>query len=581
MSRWLKSVNNLLDKLDDHAENADVQNVAAVVTQRMLLGRKKHHGDDSDSDVERDNGDDDDYNESDDDEYVDEDGADENNEVISMEDIGEEENTANSMDDKNRESSDVQHGSLQQDLAKQVNNLPLNLSAFSEDTSPGATEPDPPNLLPNQAALVAPPTSTGSRTNSRRAKKLQPDYQNILQQNVKLQKELDHLRVELLAQQDELQAAARRMQSDRDKAAEEREELLEEQDEELQQLKETYEKQLGEQREMYESMLDEMRERLEGEEQKRLQEGGDWTKELEDSLKRERQLQREIGQELTEKQKLASLVTQLTTNNETLQKKLISLSTAFREASDKERLAEAKLDIMVVQHQRQLQQRQEREVELEKTIMDLGTALTFSEQQLRRHKDTSPASPSGSSWKEKYEARNDDLGQAKAQIALMTQQYQSMEIELKEMSHERACEAALAQEKQREFDQKISNLNATILRLETLLREAKYGQDESEGCDSSSTIPASSRIQQLSTELDKTKRQLVSVSEQLIDQTNVAHNAKSEALTLKGRLESAILRAEAAENALASNQLGVVFEAPLGTMDYMVTSRGRRRRIRG
>jgi len=84
------------------------------------------------------------------------------------------------------------------------------------------------------------------------------------------------------------------------------------------------------------------------------------------------------------------------------------------------------------------------------------------------------------------------------------------------------------------------------------------------------------RENQLTRELNTAKTQLASLSDQLMRQQGTAEAAKSEVLALKGRLQVAIERAEAAER-----QQYATSEIELGASSSYTGSKARRRRVKG
>ena len=69
---------------------------------------------------------------------------------------------------------------------------------------------------------------------------------------------------------------------------EEREDLLDEHDDEIDELKKNHDEEMEKLRSQYETQVTDLTDRLKREERKRMQEDGDWTKELEDVVERER-----------------------------------------------------------------------------------------------------------------------------------------------------------------------------------------------------------------------------------------------------------------------------------------------------
>jgi hypothetical protein len=148
------------------------------------------------------------------------------------------------------------------------------------------------------------------------------------------------------------------------------------------------------------------------------------------------------------------------------------------------------------------------------------------------------------SYKDQYEVAAEELETVKTQLSLATQRSEFLQQELQDVSNERVAEAATVTEGQRENDDKVAALSAQVSLLEGSLRELKQNDD-----GDATTEPASDndRARQLTRDLDRSKRQIASLSDQLIRQQGSTEVAKSEILALKGRLQAASARVEAAE----------------------------------
>jgi hypothetical protein len=88
-----------------------------------------------------------------------------------------------------------------------------------------------------------------------------------------------------------------------------------------------------------------------------MQEGGDWTKELEDTLERERESLKKLNQVELEKSKHQSSVSKLQTQPSAVQTKLELALANAEMAAEQERQAEDRLDAGMSLHARQMSQR--------------------------------------------------------------------------------------------------------------------------------------------------------------------------------------------------------------------------------
>jgi DNA repair exonuclease SbcCD ATPase subunit len=416
----------------------------------------------------------------------------------------------------------------------------------------------------------------------RDTKKSTLEVQRLSKLSSTLQAQLEASQAEIQAQQDELQRAADTMQEERDRLQEEQEDLLDENEDEVQKLKDQYETQIKEQKEMYLNQLEELQARVQQEETKRMQEGGDMTEELEDALARERDALKRLDEIQTDKKALEAVQVELEAQQESLQSKVETLSSASVTATQREGEAEEKLDAALEAHKRQLHQRQTREAELERTVAELGAALTLAQQQ--RDSTTSGRNARALvgeetaevSYKDQYEVAAEELETVKTQLSLATQRSEFLQQELHDVSNERVAEAAALNEGQREHDDKVAELSAQVSRLEGSLRELKQNDDAGGSSADETSEPASEndRVRQLTRDMDRSKRQIASLSDQLIRQQGSTEVAKSEILALKGRLQSANSRADAAEKSDEK-----VYEMEGGGVTY--TASKLRRRVKG
>jgi chromosome segregation ATPase len=374
-----------------------------------------------------------------------------------------------------------------------------------------------------------------------------------------LSTKLETADAEIDAQRQELLRAGERMEKDRKRAQEEREDLLDDHDDEIDQLKSVHDTELAEQKTRFEQQVQELQDRLQLEESRRRQEGGDYTQDLEDALKREREALIKLNQMDTEQTVLQSNVSKLEMQQTTWTTKVESLTQTQKTAAEREREAEDKLDAAFSLHTRQMSQRQTREAELEQTISDLGVALTVSRQKeasqmVKAVQQTTTTSVNNNdaeeSLKDKYERTAEELDTVKVQLSMETQRREALQQELNEISTERTEEASSAQARQMQHDRKLADLESTISRLQASLRQQKNGSLVQASSSSAATAGKDSRATQ---ELEECKREIAGLSEQLLRQQGRAEVSKSEILALKGRLQSATIRAEAAEKSATAH----------------------------
>lgn len=626
MSRWLKSVNNLLETLDGTAENVASTDPTTIPTSRGAIGQiLSARG--MDYDDEDDFDDDDDYDDDYDDEegYEDEEQEDQaaEEEVVDFSNSPEEGLVVTAPAPKQaappppppapsepqiQEITKPKTVSVQAPPPPPVSEPSVVAGEYASDyTSDGAvivgkrygdvdsvTTEEPSSPPANDSTASAPLSAanmpllksapqSGLSVVTTSADKLQQQLKKYKQESKKAQTETRQLRkhvmqlneelesseAEVKAQQEELLRAAERMEKDRQRANEDREDLMDEEEEELENQKVQYEKELKEQKERYEDQLEELEERIANSEEKRMQEGGDWTKELEDTIQREREGIKKVNGLKEENAALKSSVAKLETQHEALQAKLESSGQANQTASNREREAEDKLDASLSLHSRQMSQRLAREAELERAIADLGAALARS-----RQKEKSGPSPQAntdnSSMKEQFEMAVDELETVRAQLILEIERCDALRNELADISKERTAEASEVQTRQRQHSREVSDLRSTVTRLQKSVRDRK---------STTVALPADADASDFFQKLEESKKQVASLSEQLIRQQNASQNSNQEILALKNRLQSATTRAESAEDALvATSSSRNAFEVE-GGMAYGGASM--RRRVKG
>jgi hypothetical protein len=127
------------------------------------------------------------------------------------------------------------------------------------------------------------------------AREAQKESRTLRRHIVSLNSELETAEAEIMAQRTELERAAERMEKDRTRHKEEKERLVTRQAEELKALKLQHEQNVSKLRGRSDQQLEDARNRMRELEERRMQEGGDWTKELEGALQREQESARRMA----------------------------------------------------------------------------------------------------------------------------------------------------------------------------------------------------------------------------------------------------------------------------------------------
>lgn len=206
---------------------------------------------------------------------------------------------------------------------------------------------------------------------------MQKEVRTLRRHVVALNQQLEAAEAEMQAQRGELERAAERLQKDSVRRKQDRDNDATRHAQELKTLKAQHETVLADQKSRYDAQLEDLRSQLRTVEERRMQEGGDWNKELADALQREQDTAIKLSSVEDEKATLLSQISTLQAQQEALGGRLESLSETAENATAREREAEDRLDEALSVHARQISQRQAREAELERTIAELGEALVM------------------------------------------------------------------------------------------------------------------------------------------------------------------------------------------------------------
>lgn len=126
------------------------------------------------------------------------------------------------------------------------------------------------------------------------AREAQKEARTLRRHVVALNGELETVEAETKAQRSELERAGERMEKDRARAKEEKDRLIARHTEEMKALKKQNELVMEELSVRNEKLVEEARNQLREVEQRRKEEGGDWTKELVGAIEREQEAQRKL-----------------------------------------------------------------------------------------------------------------------------------------------------------------------------------------------------------------------------------------------------------------------------------------------
>merc|ERR1712232_913776 len=117
---------------------------------------------------------------------------------------------------------------------------------------------------------------------------------------------------------------------------------------------------------------------------------------------------------------------------------------------------------MLSLHAKLINQRQVREVELERTITDLGAALVVAKKAQEQYKTNITSTSSTNNESNNTQAIMEELETLKAQYMIESQHCKTLKQEIQDITNERTEEVAQSISKQRQSDRKITDLNNTI-----------------------------------------------------------------------------------------------------------------------
>ena len=590
MSHWLKSVGNILEKLDDRVETVAEDAPTSSAALSRLLGNNNAQ------------------NESEDGSYYD-DEADVENEDLEKEGgmkqdsniksgeenaIGEDGGEVDTPHQENipdsTQTDDVVKEAEGQYIVEggsgSVSNIDTSKRSSEGSSSAGRedcpSEKEDPNSFSRQdssGSKLPPPSpddratkASGRATSRAGLQKAQQEAQRLTKQNTNLQAKLTAAQNELAAQNEELLRAADRMEKDRQKAKEERKQLVNKHEEALRNLKTSYEASLAHQKETSENQHEALRKQLVAESQMRAKEGGDMAEELGGAFDRERKALEKVDQLELDNSQLEQMNKNLVLQEQALREEVLRLEETAQASAERERLVEEKLDAANEKHLRSLNHRQAREAELERTVAELGAALALKASESNRPVIDSAmarAVEAGSDIHKRYNVLMEELDNVKGQLAQANQRSKALQTELQSISRERTEEASMEHEKQREHDIKVQQLTSRIAHLEGAGREHAAGQNDG---------GTHGEMWQLTRDLEQSRRQIKTLSDQLLRQQGFAESAKSEALTLRTRLKSATSRAEAVET---GGNNDIMNEMDGGIVGYGTNLRQRKVKRRG
>jgi len=423
--------------------------------------------------------------------------------------------------------------------------------ATSKAALSAASAASPSSSLHRQQQQSSVPSAPGSggrkpASDAQQQQQQQKEVRTLRRTVVALNRQLEAAESEIAAQRSELERAADRLDRDAARFKVECDKIRALHAAETKSTQKRHDDAVRYAKERSDRQVQELRDQLRSLEERRKTEGGDWNKELEDALQREREaIAARSGLE-DEKATLLSQISTLQVQQEVLGNRLESLTETADNAFAREREAENRLDEALSAHARQIGQRQARESELERTIAELGRALV----QARNSASVSSSSsndaggPLGAAEIEISELKH-ELEGLRSQLSQELQTSKTLREELVDLSREREEETSLAQARQKRYDRKVADLSHAVARLKSELRDA-----QSSSSRRNVTSGGGAKNNAGGDDDDGLSRRVKELSEEVLRQREKLSSSNSEVSALKSRLSAALDRAMKAESSL-------------------------------
>lgn len=399
---------------------------------------------------------------------------------------------------------------------------------------------------------------------------------------VKLNADLDAMERELEAQRTELERAAVRIEKDRQRYKAEKERMEHEHKEAINSTSKIHKASTDAMSASHAEQLSGMEVRIKRADQARAKEGGDMTMELADSATRERDSLKKMLCLEDEKSTLISQVSSLETQIGALQSRSESVQQTAESSSEREREADDRLDAALSLHARQMSQRQSREAELERTIADLGATLVVVRQkEMQQIKNSVKVSNNNS----------DDTGILELKEKLETVEDEVEMLQAQLMLERQRSETLqneleeISQERTQESSASLAKQKQYDRRVADLtvkvsqLQSSLHHLEQEEGFMGDGQLLDDSSGYRFKAKEKELQRQILSLSEDLMKQRSKLDTSSAEVLTVRNRLRTALTRAENAEKIIMSPRIEETSDIERGSTPYH--GRKIRRRLPG
>ena len=552
MSKWLQNVGNFLEKLDDQVAETQTQHDDEVFGEgaeaiESILAARGLHDDGEEEDVEEEGGVSKESIEQ-------EDTAIPNDVTVVTEKVVSvaPENSAAPEEVETEGREEVQSALDVQQSVEAVSE-PSDPSGGPTDSTPKAEPANPlPSVEPKPAVTEEPQSDQKQLAAAAPRTPINDKEVRSLRRNILvLNQRLEHAESEMDAQRQELERAAERLEKDRLRFKQERQTAEERFQTELTAMQAQHEASLLEFQRRADEKVETIKSQLRQVEERRTQEGGDWSKEMSDAVLRENELAEQVALLQDEKTTMMSQISTLQSQQDALGNRLESLTQTADMAMEREREAEDRLDQALSLHARQISLRQSRESELERTIADLGAALAAA------RSDASRTQPQASGEAPRLRELEEDLDASKALVADYKERLDTLKREVQHLAASRDEESTMHRKRLDERDRRIAELS----------EEIKRKQAKEEDRRKPDMMPRNGDVQ----------NQLTAMSDELVSLRETIAQRNTDVTALRSRLKAATHRAEQAE---ARSVLSSSIEVDMGAAPDRLVRRGLKKKTK-
>jgi hypothetical protein len=404
----------------------------------------------------------------------------------------------------------------------------------------------------------------------------QNEIRNMKNTIIALNNDLEILNREINAQQKELDTVAIRIDKDRIKQKEIIDTLNTRYTTDMTTLKVQHDNAIKDIQKQHNEKIVSLQEQYRQLELSKIHEDATYNKDLDKVVQREQQLQQQYDSIIDERDVLLQQIETLQQQQASLVTRIESLTVMSENSYQREQESERRYDDILQLHAKQLQQRQMRESELERTITELTAALASSSSSTSSCLNTTNANQDGSINTDNNNSNNNYI----LQVQTLEHENETIKIQL---AHELARSTALEQEIQqitkdreddtrtevnqlkKEYEQTISELQQKIRsqrNQENSISNNNEYENEYGVSDNSKGDESNSDKQQQRQQIDTYMKKIKTLSDEIVRQREKLSSYSSEVSTLRTRLNVALNRATVAEAVAEQQQQQIPFGSP-------------------